>query len=649
MQLTSPLAMDTPEILARMEAIVTEAGYAPAQLSEANFLDASDFVRDIVSAWPKTKIERTPWLFDFVESLRWLRDRFSDEVAADPMCLYKPAHSVSMAFHRSLAKLRYFRAGNRTSKTQSGVKEHHWILTGSHPYRPYTKPPAATYIIGSNYAHYSTKVFEPKYLFGEPGNPLSPVFPVGGKWFHSYDSQKHIIYTCCPQCALKRQAMQCSHTKSSLKLFSDEGDPQDLAGGQYNAGQFDEEIDYIFFAEAYQRLLTVPNSSFFVTGTPLGGEIRWEHQELTLKAEAGYKYPGTDIPLVELFTISQYDAGLVPLAEIEAAKLVMAATEFEARILGKPAPFAENAVFDPHAISIMREECRVPDRVSLKFVGEDVYKLGATARDLAKKATPSTTILAEPNQHSFLRVWEPPQPGAIYIAGADVAQGLTGGDFSCADVLKVTRLGLDLCFEQVAQFHGHINSIPYAIELIKLCLWYNNALLGPERRGPGDATLQELKEVGYWNIFRDLSDLTQVDFNPNSLLGIDTNVRTKSVIISSLKSYIDDRKHGKRSFIVRSVESINELGTYKQELSESKQSFKFKASGRNKDDRVMSLAIAVYMARLYPDMDFDRLRANIEKDPYAQLDQMSADIWRDVDEEQRLRALQAQEEEDHEF
>lgn len=637
--------MDTPEILARMEAIAAEAGYAPAILSETNFLDASDFVRDILAAWPKKKLADTPWLGDFAESIRWLRDRFSDEVAADPMCLYKPAHHVAMEFHCSLAKIRYFRAGNRTSKTQSGVKEHHWVLTGGHPFRPYTQPPCATFILGSNYAHYSTKVFEPKYLFGEPGNPLSPVFPVGGKWFHSYDSQKHIIYTSCIACARKRQAMQCHHTKSSIKLFSDEGDPQDLAGGQYNLGQYDEEIDYIFFPESYQRLLTVPNSALIITGTPLGGETRWEHQELTLKAEAGYKYPDTDIPLVTLHTISQYDAGLVPHSEIEAAKMVMAATEFEARILGMPAPFSENSVFDPHAISVMRSECTPPERVSLHFTGEDEFKIGATSRDLAKKSSPSTIILSEPNLHSMLRVWEPPQPRAIYVVGADVAQGLTHGDYSCADVLKVTRGGLDLQFEQVAQLHGHINSIPYAVELIKLCLWYNNALLGPERRGPGDATIQELKDCGYWNIFRDLSDISQVEFNPHSVLGIDTNVRTKSIMVSTLKSYIDDRKRGKKSFIVRSVESINELGTYRQDLTENK-NVKFKASGRNKDDRVMSLVLGVYMARLYPDMDFDKLRDNVSKDPYAQLDQLSAGVWRDIDEEQRERALAQQEEED---
>ena len=62
-----------------------------------------------------------------------------------------------------------------------------------------------------------------------------------------------------------------------------------------------------------------------------------------------------------------------------------------------------------------------------------------------------------------LRVWEAPQSNKRYVIGADVAEGLDKGDFSCADVL-------DEDGDQVAQWHGKIAPDHFGDLLV--CLGY---------------------------------------------------------------------------------------------------------------------------------------------------------------------------------
>src|SRR3989304_3749050 len=130
------------------------------------------------------------------------------EGTPDPMSIYLPAHDVALDFHKSTAFIRYFRGGNRISKTESGCADNYWMTTNQHPYRQTCAIPASTFIVGSNFAQYGEAVFQKKYLTGEPGNPLSPVFPEGGKWLHHYNEKKHLITIACPRCADAGKARQ---------------------------------------------------------------------------------------------------------------------------------------------------------------------------------------------------------------------------------------------------------------------------------------------------------------------------------------------------------------------------------------------------------------------------------------------------------
>jgi hypothetical protein len=594
--------MNAGDVISKCRWVITDAGFVDTDITAASFLDYSNFVRDIIQGWSRAKKQETPWLREFAENLRRLRDQFLDEVQSDPMILYKPAHDAALDFHQSTALIRYFRAANRCSKTQTGVADNYWILTDQHPYRAAAPLPSRVAIIGTNFTKYCPSVFESKYLHGEGGNPLSPIFPEGGKWFNRYDTRKHIIYIACPQCAEARKAQECKHAKSALILFSDEEGPLVLAGAQYAQIQFDEQISREFFPESQERIKTVPNSGIIVTETPLGGKGFWTHTELTTKAENKEKVHGTDQLLVSLHSIDQFSAGLIPHDRIHASMAMMSAEEAEARVYGRPAAFSKTGVFDKWEISNMFGECSEPTRGVLALEQEKVTKNTHDALFMVKMGD-RPKFQEVPDE--ALRIWEMPESAYQYVIGADVAQGLTNGDYSCASVLKMSFAGHDLEFAMVAQLHGWINPRTYAEEVMKLAMFYNDAILVVERTGPGAETIRSLREWGYWNMFRDHSDPADNEFNQDSLLGIDTNMRTKSVMISVLQQTIKDKRTQKRTIRVPCRQTIDELGSYGQERTPSGHSIKFRGESGMPDDRVMSLVFAVYAAKAFGTFDYN--------------------------------------------
>ena len=139
--------------------------------------------------------------------------------------------------------------------------------------------PNNTFIVGLDFNKYQQAVFGAKFLYGEVDNPLSPMFPEGGKWFHHYDKKSHTVYVACAECAEKGRALQCPghHPKSTCRLYSDERGWEALSGFTGRLGHFDEHVsDTKTFDEAIQRLMTADEASFIVTGTPLHGEESWE-------------------------------------------------------------------------------------------------------------------------------------------------------------------------------------------------------------------------------------------------------------------------------------------------------------------------------------------------------------------------------------
>jgi hypothetical protein len=181
-----------------------------------------------------------------------------------------------------------------------------------------------------------------------------------------------------------------------------------------------------------------------------------------------------------------------------------------------------------------------------------------------------------------LRVWEEPKPGCRYVIGADVSEGI-GADASCADVLEV-RTG-----KQVAQFHSNnIDPTRFGKTLAALGRWYNSAIIACESNNHGLTVNVHLRDS---ERYPQIYTQTQIDDRGSSdketrRLGFQTTKRSKPYIIDQLSAWFrEDEGTGivcKDTILECQTFIIHDDGRYAAALG-------------CKDDRVMSMAIALYM------------------------------------------------------
>ncbi len=590
--------MEHRETLLRLDNVLREAGFTAEQTTTLNFLDKTHLGVDVVKEWSKTRREECAWLKDWLETLKDLEGDFARHVSRDPLIIYRPANETLLAFHKSTAKVRYLMTANRCGKTQGGLTEHGLLVTGRMAFRPAPFPlPVATFVIGPDFSNYAPNVFEKKMITGESQNPLSPMFPEGGKWLYKYNSRTRTIYISCRECAEADKARNCPHSKSTITLFSDQNGPGVIAGGQYNYIQFDEHIDEEFFDEAYQRLQTVRFSRMALTGTPQWGEAAWEIQRVKKQAEKPRSEntmldsDGEEILFAEVFHCGQIAGGLVPPEETVAARRTMSPAEARARLDGYPAPLARHCVFDTYLLYEMEKTATSPIARGELHVEDKPYFVQSDAGKLS--------------------IWKYPEGGKLYVVGADVAMGIVsrdGNDYSCAVVLEYPSL------EIVAQYHHQINPLDYARVLNNLGLYYNVACIAVERTGGvGTATILRLKELEYLNIFQDYTNPAAFEDDGSPVYGISTTAATKGLMISFLQNAIKTEE-----IRLPCRELIKECYAFGQQFSTSGKTTKFGAESGGHDDRVMALVFAVYVVKNFPMIDLFPQEYNVDPEEEAQ-------------------------------
>jgi len=201
-------------------------------------------------------------------------------------------------------------------------------------------------------------------------------------------------------------------------------------------------------------------------------------------------------------------------------------------------------------------------------------------------------VRLEENAEGWVRMWEPPKASGRYVIGADAAAGLEGGDYSSAHVLNAEDLTI------AATFHGHLEPSKFSDELAKLGYSYNRAMIGIETEpsAHGLTTATKLRDGGYPRLYytKQLASRTK---RPISRIGWNSTPGTKRVLIDGLANYLDDGGE------VIDRDTISELMTYGV-----MENGKMEAQGGCHDDKVISLALAIYLShhtglsRLYPSL-----------------------------------------------
>ena len=201
-------------------------------------------------------------------------------------------------------------------------------------------------------------------------------------------------------------------------------------------------------------------------------------------------------------------------------------------------------------------------------------------------------MISEPinreGQEKELWIWEYPKPTTYYMVVADVARG-DAMDYSAYHVIDTETL------TQVAEFKAQTDTRVFANELIAIATRYNQALLVIENANIGWATIQQVIDRGYKNLFYMSKDLKYVDVEhqmknkyradeKQMVAGFSTTSKTRPLIISKLDEYFREK-----SVTIRSNRLIDELFTFIWNGNRAE------AMRGYNDDLTMSLAISLWV------------------------------------------------------
>ena len=198
------------------------------------------------------------------------------------------------------------------------------------------------------------------------------------------------------------------------------------------------------------------------------------------------------------------------------------------------------------------------------------------------------------NTEGALKVWEEPKPGIRYAIGGDVAEGLHQGDFSCLDVVDCTT------GKQVAHWHGKIP--PDQFGFIAFCLGtrYNTAIMAIERNNHGMAVIDKLTSMNYRNLY--VERIVDPPNKPRKRYGWLTTNKSKPLIIDN---FVSEMREPIQIIASPFGAQVTPVILHEVNCKETLQEMMFfkqfddgtmGAEAKRKDDRVMSLAIAKYVA-----------------------------------------------------
>lgn len=188
----------------------------------------------------------------------------------------------------------------------------------------------------------------------------------------------------------------------------------------------------------------------------------------------------------------------------------------------------------------------------------------------------------------MIKIYREPDPiYGKYVVGIDPATGkLVAKIGGRADPDNHSLHVLDSKTEDVVATMASIcDPDVFAEQALKLAKYYNTAFVGIENN-IGQAMLAYFKRMNYWNLYQNVIYDEQLD-RELKVLGWNTNIKTKRLMIDELAIYIRERL-GK----INDRLTIAELFTFI-----IKDDGKVEAQDGCHDDRVISLAIAIQMLK----------------------------------------------------
>ena len=239
------------------------------------------------------------------------------------------------------------------------------------------------------------------------------------------------------------------------------------------------------------------------------------------------------------------------------------------------------------------------------------YSMGAYFQD--------TEVLKSTERLATLRVWEEPIDNAYYVIGADPAYGSSDwADRFCIQVYRCYADGLD----QVAEFAtSELNTYQFAWVIAHLAGAYKNSTLNLEVNGPGQAVINELRNLKRQAVSmnssqgRDLMNVLGHMQNylwrrndtlggPGNSIGWLTTPATKERMLAYYKDYFE-----RGLMKVLSIDLLDEMKAIVRDGGS------IAAFGRGKDDRVIAtaLGVAAYAEQVQPRLMQAKVTRSVNK------------------------------------
>ena len=173
-------------------------------------------------------------------------------------------------------------------------------------------------------------------------------------------------------------------------------------------------------------------------------------------------------------------------------------------------------------------------------------------------------------------VYKDPDPESFYVVGADVSEGVTGGDYSVA-VIFDRRTG-----EEVAFYRGLLAPDKFGEKLNSWGRKYNNALMTVEVNNHGLTTITILKQLLYPAMYFRPSKFEVVGAPWSEKLGWKTTKMTRTLMIDDLGQAIREF-----DLIIHSKEILKEMTVFVYDKNNN-----MGASEGFHDDCIFACAIA---------------------------------------------------------
>jgi hypothetical protein len=160
-----------------------------------------------------------------------------------------------------------------------------------------------------------------------------------------------------------------------------------------------------------------------------------------------------------------------------------------------------------------------------------------------------------------LWIWEIPDYRKDYVVVADVARG-DATDFSAFHVIDIETV------TQVAEYKGQLTTKDYGNMLVSIATEYNDALLVIENANVGWATIQQVIDRNYKNLYYTPKDMgldperylargTDLQLTRDQVAGFTMSHKVRPLLVSKMELYVREK-----SCIIRSRRLLDELGVF---------------------------------------------------------------------------------------